>query len=114
MPQYFNLGMMYKSAFKLNKLLCKELLFNYPPFDILCCLDHSNLETAEMHALRDKAEEQILADKDLSRFVVHTNIRCKKCGQLTVTQTEKQTRSADEATTQIFICSSCGYKWTIN
>ena len=67
-----------------------------------------------MHILRDKAEEQILAAKDLSRFVVHTNIRCKKCGQMTVTQTEKQTRSADEATTQIFICSSCGFKWTIN
>lgn len=72
------------------------------------------LEPAECRELRNKAREEIMASVDLKRFVQHTGIQCKKCKQETVVRLEKQTRSADEATTIEYTCSSCGHRWRVN
>lgn len=72
------------------------------------------LEPAECRELRNKAREEIMASVDLKRFVQHTGIKCKKCKQETVVRLEKQTRSADEATTIEYTCSSCGHRWRVN
>lgn len=72
------------------------------------------LEPAECRELRNKAREEIMASVDLKRFVQNTGIQCKKCKQETVVRLEKQTRSADEATTIEYTCSSCGHRWRVN
>ena len=56
----------------------------------------------------------MLSGKDLVRYVMKSSIECKKCHEKTVTMVEKQSRSADEATTLYYTCSKCGYKWTEN
>lgn len=39
------------------------------------------------------------------------NIVCPKCGKQGATKSLLQTRSADEAPTEILTCVSCGYTW---
>lgn len=77
-------------------------------------LTASDIETDEMCALRNDAMEIILSSIDLKRFVQHTGILCRKCKQDTVTRMEKQMRSADEATSIEYTCTSCGHKWRVN
>ena len=55
-----------------------------------------------------------MASKDLGRYVVETGVECKKCHRKTVMTAEKQSRSADEATTLYYTCSACGFKWSKN
>jgi DNA-directed RNA polymerase subunit M/transcription elongation factor TFIIS len=39
------------------------------------------------------------------------NYTCKKCHSNSVVMREEQLRSADEGSTTVYKCDSCGYKW---
>ncbi|CAL5986160.1 Transcription_elongation factor SII [Hexamita inflata] len=112
--EYFDTAILYLSAFTMNKKLVQELQFNHPPVELLAQFQIVELETEDLKKKRWAAQESILAAKDLARYVVETSIECKKCHRKTVTMVEKQSRSADEATTLYYTCSACGYKWSIN
>lgn len=38
-------------------------------------------------------------------------VKCPKCGSEDVNEQEMQTRSADEASTKLFVCLQCGNRW---
>lgn len=40
-------------------------------------------------------------------------VRCRRCGSAEVSWTEKQTRSADEATTVFASCQTCRNRWVV-
>lgn len=42
------------------------------------------------------------------------DIKCPKCGSDNINEQEMQTRSADEASTKVFICLSCFYRFRKN
>ena len=42
------------------------------------------------------------------------NIKCRKCGSDDVYCESKQLRSADEATTKLYTCLTCGNKWRVD
>lgn len=63
--------------------------------------DLNEIEKKRMHAQSTKTP--------------NTNIKCKKCGNESIFMYERQTRAADEATTQFYTClsSACNNRWTI-
>ncbi|KAH0573463.1 Transcription elongation factor SII [Spironucleus salmonicida] len=97
-----------------NSVLRFKALFGINHPVALANAKKSDLEPEYEKNQRAIATEDILASKDLGRYVVETGIKCKKCEKKTVTRQEKQSRSADEATTIFYTCSSCGYKWSVN
>ncbi|HZD35757.1 MAG TPA: transcription factor S [Nitrososphaeraceae archaeon] len=50
-------------------------------------------------------------DSDAPDTLPTTTIQCTKCGNMTAFWWMLQTRSADEATTQFYRCTSCSYTW---
>lgn len=50
-------------------------------------------------------------DSDVPDALPTTTIQCTKCGNMTAFWWMLQTRSADEATTQFYRCTSCSYTW---
>ena len=50
-------------------------------------------------------------DSDVPNAMPTTTIQCAKCGNMTAFWWMLQTRSADEATTQFYRCTSCSYTW---
>jgi len=56
-------------------------------------------------------KQKIIEDKTKNTF----NVKCinKQCNSDNVYVESKQTRSADEATTKIYECLTCGQKWTV-
>ncbi|TNJ29119.1 Transcription factor TFIIS [Giardia muris] len=113
---YVNRHVLLCSAFKAPanvELRAQTILGQLLP-ETLIDMRLQDFETPEQRERRDAAREAILTSVDLKRLVKRTGIKCRKCKQDTVMRSEKQTRSADEATAIEYVCSSCGYKWREN
>lgn len=50
-------------------------------------------------------------DSDIKLQCNTINITCRRCGSDQIHQSQKQTRAADEAATNIYLCLNCGYTW---
>ena len=50
-------------------------------------------------------------DSDIKLQCNTINIKCRRCGGEQIYQSQKQTRAADEAATNIYLCLNCGYTW---
>ena len=111
---YLDAALLLHSAFSQNDLLCLQARFLAVAPAALAVADVARLESRVQAAQRRLAEEAIRAARDLSRFVTVTGIECKKCRLKTVMMTETQSRSSDEATTLVYQCTSCGFKWSKN
>ena len=67
--------------------------------------------------LNEIIDEQIPIEKFVAagiteKLIKNTyNVHCPKCGSDDVHEDERQTRSADEASTKFFTCLACGNKW---
>ena len=57
------------------------------------------------------SEFNVLEENDGNESLPTIKIECKKCGHGEAVWWMLQTRSADEATTQFYRCSSCRYTW---
>ena len=56
--------------------------------------------------------ESIIAAGVNEKLVKNTfGIKCPKCGSDQIHESERQTRSADEAATKIFVCLNCSHTW---
>jgi len=97
-----------------NEDLRRRIVFGQISAPQLVEMGVDDLETPAMQVLRDKARESVMASIDLRRFIQNTGIRCRRCKRETVVRTEKQDRSADEATSLIYTCSNCGCTWRVN
>lgn len=74
-------------------------------------------------SIQEDINKDLLERIPISAFIQETiklmvkntiNIVCKKCGSDDVYCESKQLRSADEATTKIYTCLTCGNKWRVD
>lgn len=69
----------------------------------------------QQQIINDLLEKIDMSDYDiqlLSDETVNTHgLKCSRCGSDQIHRREKQTRSADEATTQFLKCLNCGNRW---
>lgn len=63
--------------------------------------------------MRNERFDQMLHEKyeAISAGQFKSLIRCRRCGSSEVTYEEKQTRSADEAASLFFSCTTCRNRW---
>jgi DNA-directed RNA polymerase subunit M/transcription elongation factor TFIIS len=59
--------------------------------------------------------EQMLQEKYelMNDKSFNTTLRCRRCGSSEVSWEQKQTRSADEASTVFCTCNKCNNRWTM-
>lgn len=64
---------------------------------------------------REERFQQMLQEKydELNEARFQALVRCRRCGSEDVTWQEKQTRSADEATTVFVVCTTCKNVWVL-
>lgn len=102
-PLCYNLLMVEQARTNI-RLICSGCQYYYPldrPIRSKVQVNtHKNLEIVEQN--QDKKEMQI------------TTQQCAKCDSNRAYVEQRQTRSADEASTLFFTCVSCGHKWAEN
>ena len=59
---------------------------------------------------KSKAREAVVVDTG-EKMLPKTTIKCPRCGNMEAYYIIRQTRSADEPETRIYICTKCGYTW---
>lgn len=65
--------------------------------------------------LREMYNPEMFIEKEIIKPVKNTtDITCRTCGSDNINVESKQLRSADEATTLLFLCLNCGAKWKLN
>lgn len=65
--------------------------------------------------LREMYTTEMFIEEQVVKKVKNTiGIICKTCGSDNVHVESKQLRSADEATTLLFLCLNCEAKWKVN
>jgi transcription elongation factor S-II len=72
----------------------------------------------ELKSDERKAEDQKLMKENMDKAMVaqeersiSSELKCGKCGQMRVSYTQAQTRSADEPMTTFCECQQCGNRW---
>ena len=65
--------------------------------------------------IRQSRFEQMLQEKYdmVNDKSYHTTLKCRRCGSPEVSWEQKQTRSADEASTVFCTCTKCNNRWTM-
>tara|TARA_B110000008_G_C16958760_1_gene559285 strand:- start:179 stop:664 length:486 start_codon:yes stop_codon:yes gene_type:complete len=74
------------------------------------------LEDIERESLLQKIRfEQMLQEKYdmLNDKSYNATLKCRRCGSAEVSWEQKQTRSADEASTVFCTCNKCNNRWTM-
>lgn len=66
-------------------------------------------------SLREARFQQMLQEKydAINDQQFQAIVRCKRCGSSEVSYDDKQTRSADEATTVFCVCTVCKNRWVL-
>eukprot|EP00040_Diaphanoeca_grandis_P000431 m.15422 g.15422 ORF g.15422 m.15422 type:complete len:114 (+) comp10567_c0_seq1:185-526(+) len=88
-----------------NRLVCKTCPY-------VARLDHTGVKVRHTNSYQ-KEIAQIL-DPDQEKTVLsREEVECEKCGHMEATVYERQTRSADEPSTQFYTCMNpkCKHKW---
>lgn len=94
---------------------CKECIFMT---DSVMCQGTvvSDIER-ETIARRERFEQMLAAKYDAIGKPVSSSsagiLRCRRCGSTEINWEQKQTRSADEASTVFCSCSKCKMRWTM-
>ena len=65
--------------------------------------------------LREERFQQMLQEKydAINDKQFQAVVRCRRCGSSDVSYDDKQTRSADEATTVFCVCTVCKNRWVL-
>lgn len=74
------------------------------------------IEDIEKESVNRKMRfEQMLQEKYemLNDKSYNTTLKCRRCGSAEVSWEQKQTRSADEASTVFCTCNKCNNRWTM-
>jgi len=84
------------------------------------CINCGYEEDASIRTGSNKGKSRIVmraTDRDLvivdsgEKMLPKTEVKCPKCGNREAYYIVRQTRSADEPETVIYICTKCGYTW---
>jgi len=63
---------------------------------------------------RDRFESMLQEKYDMMNDKSYnTTLKCRRCGSAEVSWEQKQTRSADEASTVFCTCNKCNNRWTM-
>ena len=94
---------------------CKGLLV--PTKEGLVCRNCGYKEAAETVELKEEIEKkpqpavESAGEKEIEDTRPTIKTECPKCGHKEAYWYTQQTRAADEAETQFFICKKCGHRW---
>ncbi len=84
-----------------NRLICKLCRYYYP----LVRPQKMVIQYAKDHKLEVVEQHQMTKDMPITQAL------CPTCGHNKAYYEQRQTRSADEASTLFFTCVKCGHKW---
>lgn len=76
-------------------------------------MSHDDMKSEERKAedeklMKENMDKAMVAQEERS---VSSALKCGKCGQMRVSYTQAQTRSADEPMTTFCECLNCGTRW---
>ena len=87
-----------------NRLFCHQCRYYFPIVN-----EHKKV----IKFAEDLKLEVIEQNQDTKELPI-THANCDKCGNNQAYFEQRQTRSADEASTLFYTCVSCGHKWNEN
>lgn len=93
----------------MDRLKEKEFL----PHNI-ASMPRENIFPERWREIRETEEKRLQGAYEVTATAMSDQITCGKCKKKQISYYEKQTRSADEATTIFYTCLQCGHRWSRN
>lgn len=84
-----------------NRLFCQQCRYYYPIVS----------EHKKVIKFAEDLKVEIIEQNQETKELPTIAINCEKCGSGHAYFEQRQTRSADEASTLFFTCVGCGHKW---